>query len=95
MARQVLYPCHPVFSIFLASGENTVIVKIPNEDKPLTLISSYFSPAANLEEMIKELEEALSKLQDENVIIGADMNAHCVRWDTELSTIEDTNWRIL
>ncbi|GBM30684.1 hypothetical protein AVEN_259556-1 [Araneus ventricosus] len=36
--------------------------------------------AANLEEKIKELDEALSKLQDENVIIGADMNAHCVRW---------------
>ncbi|GBM51483.1 hypothetical protein AVEN_197040-1 [Araneus ventricosus] len=30
--------------------------------------------------MIKELEEVLSKLQDENVIIGADMNAHRVRW---------------
>ncbi|GBM19834.1 hypothetical protein AVEN_86170-1 [Araneus ventricosus] len=43
---------------------------------------SYFSvllPAVNLEEMIKSLVEALSKLQDENVITGADMNAHCVR----------------
>ncbi|GBN76929.1 hypothetical protein AVEN_200072-1 [Araneus ventricosus] len=36
--------------------------------------------ADNLEEMINELEEALSKLQDENVIVGADMNEHCVRW---------------
>ncbi|GBL92880.1 hypothetical protein AVEN_54547-1 [Araneus ventricosus] len=69
-----------VSCIFLASGENTVIVKIPNGDKPLTLISAYSSPAANLEEMMKKLEEALSELQDENVIIGPDMNAHCVRW---------------
>ncbi|GBM90721.1 hypothetical protein AVEN_197232-1 [Araneus ventricosus] len=36
--------------------------------------------AAKLEEMIKELQEAFSKLQDENVIIWADMNAHRVRW---------------
>ncbi|GBL87892.1 hypothetical protein AVEN_192065-1 [Araneus ventricosus] len=36
--------------------------------------------ASNLEEMIKELDEALSKLQDENIIIWADMNAHCVCW---------------
>ncbi|GBM10789.1 hypothetical protein AVEN_168-1 [Araneus ventricosus] len=61
-------------------GENTVIVKIANRDKSLTLISAYSSPSANLEEMIKELDEELSKLQDENVIVGADINAHCIRW---------------
>ncbi|GBL80653.1 hypothetical protein AVEN_225313-1 [Araneus ventricosus] len=43
-------------------------------------LSGNGNAAADLEEMIKELEEALSKLQDENVIIGADINAHCVRW---------------
>ncbi|GBM31797.1 hypothetical protein AVEN_56902-1 [Araneus ventricosus] len=30
--------------------------------------------------MIKKLEESHYKLRDENVIIGADMNAHCVHW---------------
>ncbi|KAF8777114.1 hypothetical protein HNY73_014035 [Argiope bruennichi] len=66
--------------IFLASGENTVIVKIPNRDKPLTVISAYSSPAANTEETIKDLEEVHTKLQNENLIIGADMNAHIFRW---------------
>ncbi|GBM66589.1 hypothetical protein AVEN_73205-1 [Araneus ventricosus] len=69
-----------VSPIFLTSGENTVITKIPNRDKHITLISVYSFPATTLEEMIKELDEALSKLQDENVIIGDDINADCVCW---------------
>ncbi|GBO38690.1 hypothetical protein AVEN_75713-1 [Araneus ventricosus] len=95
MVWQVLSPAILCPPIFLALGENTVIDKIPNGDKPLTLISAHSSPAAILEGMIKELKESRFKLQDENVIIDADMNAHCVRWDTELTTIEDTKWRIL
>ncbi|GBM44722.1 hypothetical protein AVEN_103187-1 [Araneus ventricosus] len=46
-----------VSPVFLESGENIVIVKIPNVDKPLTLISAYSSLDANLEEIIQDLKK--------------------------------------
>ncbi|GBO09592.1 Putative protein in type-1 retrotransposable element R1DM [Araneus ventricosus] len=64
----------------IAVKENTVAIKIQTEQFPITIISAYSSPYANLQDTLQEIQGIITSLAGEKVIIGADLNGHNTLW---------------
>ncbi|GBO07261.1 hypothetical protein AVEN_23141-1 [Araneus ventricosus] len=58
-----------------------VALKIQTSSFPITIISAYSSPAQNVHTTLQEIQEIISSLPEEKIIIGADLNGHNTLWD--------------
>ncbi|GBO16791.1 hypothetical protein AVEN_103936-1 [Araneus ventricosus] len=65
----------------IASKTYTVAVKLTTGQNPTTFISVYNSPYENIQETLQELEEIITSLRGESIIIGDDLKAHHTMWD--------------
>ncbi|XP_055924646.1 uncharacterized protein LOC129956733 [Argiope bruennichi] len=86
----------PTYSkpLLLSTSENSISIKIQTDKGPLTVTSSYSSPNGNIQEATQEIEQLITNLNEESIIIGADWNAHNRLWgypneDTKVSLVED------
>ncbi|GBM76038.1 hypothetical protein AVEN_53911-1 [Araneus ventricosus] len=77
----------------IASKKYTVAVKLQTGQNPTTFISAYNSPYANIQETLQELQEIITSLKGESIIIGADLNGHHTMWGYR--DIDSTGERIL
>ncbi|GBL99275.1 hypothetical protein AVEN_177310-1 [Araneus ventricosus] len=66
--------------IFICSTTNLTAIKIQTITGPANLISSYFSPYAELQDTAQDLANLLTKIGPEKALIGADMNAPSTLW---------------
>ncbi|GBL99496.1 hypothetical protein AVEN_68782-1 [Araneus ventricosus] len=57
-----------------------VALKIQTSSFPITIISAYSSPAQNVHASLQEIQEIISSLPEEKIIIGADLNGHNTLW---------------
>ncbi|GBM11259.1 Retrovirus-related Pol polyprotein from type-1 retrotransposable element R1 [Araneus ventricosus] len=57
-----------------------VALKIQTSSFPITIISAYSSPAQNVHTTLLEIQEIISSLPEEKIIIGADLNGHNTLW---------------
>ncbi|GBM05438.1 Putative protein in type-1 retrotransposable element R1DM [Araneus ventricosus] len=57
-----------------------VALKIQTSSFPITIISSYSSPEQNVHTTLQEIQEIISSLPEEKIIIGADLNGHNTLW---------------
>ncbi|GBM41742.1 hypothetical protein AVEN_173138-1 [Araneus ventricosus] len=53
-----------------------VAIKIQTSSFPLTIISAYTTPAQNVHRTLQEIQEFISSLPEEKIIIRADLNGH-------------------
>ncbi|KAF8789090.1 hypothetical protein HNY73_007064 [Argiope bruennichi] len=72
----------PTYSkpFLLSTSEYSISIKIQTDKGPLTVTSSYSSPNGNIQEATQEIEQLITNLNEESVIIGADSNAHNRLW---------------
>ncbi|GBO37441.1 hypothetical protein AVEN_266090-1, partial [Araneus ventricosus] len=64
----------------IAVKENTVAIKVQTEKFPLTIISAYSSPYANIQDTLQEIQEIITSLAGGKILIGADLNGHNTLW---------------
>ncbi|GBO40545.1 hypothetical protein AVEN_44948-1 [Araneus ventricosus] len=57
-----------------------VALKIQTSSFPLTIISAYSSPAQHVYTTLQKIQEIISSLPEEKIIIGADLNGHNTLW---------------
>ncbi|GBN13675.1 hypothetical protein AVEN_140050-1 [Araneus ventricosus] len=57
-----------------------VALKIQTSSFPITIISAYSSPAQNVHTTLQEIQEIISSLPEEKIIIGAELNGHNTLW---------------
>ncbi|GBM04345.1 hypothetical protein AVEN_146211-1 [Araneus ventricosus] len=57
-----------------------VAVKLQTSQNPTTFISAYNSPYANIQETLQVLQEIITSLRSESLIIGTDLNGHHTMW---------------
>ncbi|GBN94641.1 hypothetical protein AVEN_222606-1 [Araneus ventricosus] len=58
-----------------------VALKIQTSSFPITIISAYSSPAQNVNTTLQEIQEIISSLPEEKIIIGANLNGNNTLWD--------------
>ncbi|KAF8789123.1 hypothetical protein HNY73_007093 [Argiope bruennichi] len=63
-------------AITVAKLENTIAVKLHTDNKPITLISAYSSPIADINTTLQEIQDIIIMLPNENFLVGADLNGH-------------------
>ncbi|GBM59815.1 hypothetical protein AVEN_10022-1 [Araneus ventricosus] len=76
----ILIPSSKLKPALLATKVNMVELKIQTSSFPITIISAYSSPAQNVHTTLQEIQEIISSLPDEKIIIGADLNGHNTLW---------------
>ncbi|GBN49430.1 hypothetical protein AVEN_77504-1 [Araneus ventricosus] len=76
----ILIPSPKLKPALLATKVNMVALKIQTSSFPITIISAYFSPAQNVHTTLQEIQEIISSLPEEKIIIGADLNGHNTLW---------------
>ncbi|GBM44579.1 hypothetical protein AVEN_250558-1 [Araneus ventricosus] len=64
----------------MASETFTVAIKLQTGQNPTTFNSAYNSPHTNFQETLLELQEIITSVRDESIIIGADLNGHHTMW---------------
>ncbi|GBN96432.1 Putative protein in type-1 retrotransposable element R1DM [Araneus ventricosus] len=64
----------------IAIKENTVAIKVQTEQFPVTIISAYSSPYDNIQDTLQEIQEIITSLAGEKIVIGADLNGHNTLW---------------
>ncbi|GBN18358.1 hypothetical protein AVEN_268158-1 [Araneus ventricosus] len=64
----------------IVSKKYAVAFKLQTGQNPATFISAYNSPYPNIQETLQELQEIITSLRDESIIIGADLNGHHTMW---------------
>ncbi|GBM07978.1 Putative protein in type-1 retrotransposable element R1DM [Araneus ventricosus] len=86
----ILIPNATIKAVLLRQKTNTVAIKIHLDSTPLTIVSSYSSPAKNIQETLQELRETKASIKTEPIFIGADLDGHNPVWGY---AIEDTRGR--
>ncbi|GBL64582.1 hypothetical protein AVEN_265928-1 [Araneus ventricosus] len=76
----ILIPSSKLRPALLATKVNMVALKIQTSSFPTTIISAYSSPAQNVYTTLQEIQEIISSLPEEKIIIGADLNGHNTLW---------------
>ncbi|GBN34974.1 hypothetical protein AVEN_12168-1, partial [Araneus ventricosus] len=76
----ILIPSHKLKPALLATKVNMVALKIQTSSFPITIISAYSSPAQDVHTALQEIQEIISSLPEEKIIIGADLNGHNTLW---------------
>ncbi|GBN82729.1 hypothetical protein AVEN_167250-1, partial [Araneus ventricosus] len=66
--------------ISLTPKDNCVAIKIHLNGKPTTIVSAYSSPLEEIEPTLLEIQDITIALQNENLIVGADLNGHHTSW---------------
>ncbi|KAF8789372.1 putative 115 kDa protein in type-1 like protein [Argiope bruennichi] len=66
--------------ITVAKLENTIAVKLHTDNKPITLISAYSSPIADINQTLQEIQDIIRMIPNENFLVGADLNGHNPLW---------------
>ncbi|XP_055950836.1 uncharacterized protein LOC129984909 [Argiope bruennichi] len=57
-----------------------VALKIQTSLYPISIISAYSSPAQDVSTALQEIQEIITSLPEEKIIIGADLNGHSTLW---------------
>ncbi|GBN17872.1 hypothetical protein AVEN_151355-1, partial [Araneus ventricosus] len=81
----ILIPSSKLKPALLATKVNMVALKIQTSSFPITIISAYSSPAQNVHTTLQEIQEIISSLPEEKIIIGADLNEHNTLWGYRLN----------
>ncbi|KAF8777628.1 Delta and Notch-like epidermal growth [Argiope bruennichi] len=76
----ILIPSAQIKPALLATKVNVVAVKIQTSSYPITIISAYSSPAQDVSTTLQEIQEIITSLPEEKIIIGADLNGHNTLW---------------
>ncbi|GBO01016.1 hypothetical protein AVEN_151532-1 [Araneus ventricosus] len=76
----ILIPSPKLKPALLATKVNMVALKIQTSSFPITMISAYSSPAQDVHTTLQEIQEIISSLPEEKIIIGADLNGHNTLW---------------
>ncbi|GBM53317.1 Putative protein in type-1 retrotransposable element R1DM [Araneus ventricosus] len=76
----ILIPNAFLRTVLISKRTNTVAIKIQLRNFPLTIISAYSSPTENIQLTLQEITEILASLQNENILLGADLNGHNTLW---------------
>ncbi|GBM71860.1 hypothetical protein AVEN_229358-1 [Araneus ventricosus] len=76
----ILIPPSKLKPVLLATKVNMVALKIQMPSFPITIISAYSSPAQNVHTTLQEIQEIISSLPEEKIIIGADLNGQNTLW---------------
>ncbi|GBM41031.1 hypothetical protein AVEN_180938-1 [Araneus ventricosus] len=72
----ILIPSPKLKPALLATKVNMVALKIQTSSFPIAIISAYSSPAQGVHTTLREIQEIISSLPEENIIIGDDLNGH-------------------
>ncbi|KAF8786939.1 hypothetical protein HNY73_008585 [Argiope bruennichi] len=67
-------------AITVAKLENTIAVKLHTDNKPITLISAYSSPIADINETLQEIQDIIRMLLNGNFLVGADLKGQNPLW---------------
>ncbi|GBN06598.1 hypothetical protein AVEN_226360-1 [Araneus ventricosus] len=65
-------------------GNNLVAVELAVGADMFKIVSMYFPPSSNKNQLVRELEDALEKLRSHKVIIAGDANIRSSLWGPEL-----------
>ncbi len=58
-----------------------IISSVPETfSQSILLVSAYFTPARDINEDLSQLQNALLKINNQNLIIVMDSNAHSINW---------------
>ncbi|GBM87386.1 hypothetical protein AVEN_168635-1 [Araneus ventricosus] len=57
-----------------------IALKIQTSSFPITIISAFSSPAQNVHTTLQEIQEIISSLPTEKIVIGANLNGHNTLW---------------
>ncbi|GBO27891.1 hypothetical protein AVEN_54020-1 [Araneus ventricosus] len=76
----ILIPSPELKPTLLATKVNMAALKIQTSSFPITIISAYSSPAQDVHTTLQEIQEIISSLPEEKIIIGADLNGHNTLW---------------
>ncbi|GBO08352.1 hypothetical protein AVEN_113779-1 [Araneus ventricosus] len=76
----ILIPSPKLKPALLATKVNMVELKIQTSSFPIIIISAYSSPAQDVHTTLQEIQEIISSLPEEKIIIGADLNGHNTLW---------------
>ncbi|GBM78644.1 Vitamin K-dependent gamma-carboxylase [Araneus ventricosus] len=76
----ILIPSSKLKPALLATKVSMVALKIRTSSFPITIISAYSSPAQNVHTTLQEIQEIISSLPEEKIIIGADLRGHNTLW---------------
>ncbi|KAF8791598.1 putative 115 kDa protein in type-1 like protein [Argiope bruennichi] len=76
----ILIPSAQIKPALLETKVNVVAVKIQTSSYPITIISAYSSPAQDVSKTLQEIQEIITSLPEEKIIIGADLNRHNTIW---------------
>ncbi|GBM71873.1 hypothetical protein AVEN_229368-1 [Araneus ventricosus] len=71
------------FSCYQGEKTNSVAIKIHLDDSPLTVISAYSSPYAEIQQTLQELREVKASIKKEHILLSADLNGHNSLWGYE------------
>ncbi|KAF8789472.1 hypothetical protein HNY73_007406 [Argiope bruennichi] len=66
----ILIPSAQIKPALLATKVNVVAVKIQTSSYPITIISAYSSPAQDVSTTLQEIQEIITSLPEEKIIIG-------------------------
>ncbi|GBN43350.1 hypothetical protein AVEN_80816-1 [Araneus ventricosus] len=66
--------------VVLTPKENGIAIKINLNKKPCTIVSAYSSPLEEVENTLQDLQEYINYINNEDFIIGADLNGQHHNW---------------